>query len=76
MDEIEEIQDKFRIVGRKEELRKALAATRAKKHLLIEGSVGVGKTVVALAVTHYLNRPFYPCRWRRAIHRTETCWMV
>lgn len=59
MDEIEQIQDKFGIVGRKEELRKALAATRVKRHLLIEGPVGVGKTVVALAVTNYLNRPFY-----------------
>ena len=54
-----EIQSKFGIVGREIELRKALAAVRAGKHLLIEGPVGVGKTILAEAVTKFLGRPFY-----------------
>lgn len=59
MDEVEEIQSKLGIVGRREELKAALAAVRAKRHLLIEGPVGVGKTIIALAVAKHLNRPFY-----------------
>ena len=56
---VREIQNKFGIIGREIELRKALAALRSGKHLLIEGSVGVGKTVLAEAVAKYLRRPFY-----------------
>lgn len=59
IDEISEIQSAYMIVGREEELRKSLAAIRAKRHLLIEGPVGVGKTVIALAVAKHLKRPFY-----------------
>ena len=59
IEEIREIQNAYRIVGREEELKRALAAIRAKKHLLIEGPVGVGKTVIALAVAKHLKRPFY-----------------
>jgi len=59
INEISEIQNAYRIIGREEELRKALAAIRARRHLLIEGPVGVGKTVIALAVARHLKRPFY-----------------
>jgi len=59
IEEIREIQNAYRIVGREEELKRALAAIRAKKHLLIEGPVGVGKTVIALSVAKHLERPFY-----------------
>ena len=57
--DVREIQSKFGIVGREVELRKALVAVRAGKHLLIEGPVGVGKTVLAEAVAKHLGRPFY-----------------
>lgn len=53
------IQARFRIVGREIELQKALAAVSEGKHLLIEGPVGVGKTIVAEAVARFLDRPFY-----------------
>lgn len=59
MSEVRGIQRRFRVIGRAEELGKALAAVKAGKHLLIEGPVGVGKTVLALAVTKYLQRPFF-----------------
>jgi MoxR-like ATPase len=59
MDEIEEIQNTFGIVGRGNELEKALVAIKADRHLLIEGAVGVGKTVIALAVAHHLKRPIF-----------------
>jgi len=58
-EDVREIQNKFGIIGRENELRKALAAVRSSKHLLIEGRVGVGKTVLAEAVAKYLRRPFY-----------------
>jgi len=58
-EDVREIQSKFGIIGREIELRKALAAVSAGKHLLIEGPVGVGKTVLAEAVAKYLRRPFY-----------------
>jgi len=58
VDDAHTIQTKFGIVGRENELRKALAAVRAGNHLLIEGPVGVGKTILAEAVARYLDRPF------------------
>jgi MoxR-like ATPase len=58
-EDVQAIQTKFGIVGREIELRKALAAVRVGKHLLIEGAVGVGKTILAEAVARFLNRPFY-----------------
>lgn len=57
-DEVSHIQKTQGIVGRREELRKAFAALSAGKHLLIEGTVGVGKTILATAVTKHLGRPF------------------
>ena len=58
-EDAQDIQSKFGIVGRETELRKALAAIRAGKHLLIEGPVGVGKTIIAESVAKHLGRPFY-----------------
>ncbi len=57
--EIKQIQDKYRIVGRTEELSAALACIRLNRNLLIEGPVGVGKTVLALAAAQHLSRPFF-----------------
>jgi MoxR-like ATPase/Mg-chelatase subunit ChlD len=50
------IQRERGIVGRDEELALALAVLRAGRHLLFEGTVGVGKTRVALAVCAHLGR--------------------
>lgn len=58
-DEVAQIQKESGVVGRETELRRALAAIRADRHLLIEGPVGVGKTVLALAVARHLKRPFF-----------------
>ncbi len=55
-DEVTAIQKEHGIVGRRAELAMALAAVRSGKHLMIEGAVGVGKTVLALAVAGYLGR--------------------
>jgi len=46
-------------VGRAEELAAALACVRLNRNLLIEGPVGVGKTVLALAIAQHLERPFF-----------------
>jgi len=54
-----DIQSRFGVVGREIELRKALAVIRAGKHLLIEGPVGVGKTILAEAVAKFLDKPLY-----------------
>ncbi|NIN53075.1 MAG: AAA domain-containing protein [Nitrososphaeria archaeon] len=57
--EVKEIQSLYGIVGREDALKKALIAIRANKHLLIEGQVGVGKTILALVIAKYLKRHFY-----------------
>ena len=59
MGEIEEIQKKYSIVGRRTELEKALSVVKAGRHLLIEGPVGVGKTVIALAISNHLEKSTY-----------------
>ncbi len=58
-DEIAEIQSKNGIVGRRNELERALVAIKSGKNLMIEGPVGVGKTVLAVAVARHLGRPVY-----------------
>jgi len=58
-EEVRIIQSQFGVVGREKELAKALAAIKANKHLLIEGPVGVGKTVVATAVASYMKRSVF-----------------
>jgi len=56
---VQKIRNKFGVVGRERELRKALAAKLTGKHLLLEGEVGVGKTTIALALAKFFNQPFY-----------------
>lgn len=51
----EEIRRTHGIVGRAREIEVALAALRSRKHLMIEGPVGVGKTVLATAVARHLG---------------------
>ncbi|MBK5112430.1 MAG: MoxR family ATPase [Candidatus Heimdallarchaeota archaeon] len=55
---VEAIKKKFRIIGRTNELMKALAAKAAGRHILMEGPVGVGKTEIAHALAAYLNTEF------------------
>jgi MoxR-like ATPase len=53
--EVPGLQEKYGIVGRAKELERAIAALRSGKHLMIEGPVGVGKTVLANAVARHLG---------------------
>lgn len=53
--EVADVQREYGIVGRAAELEKALASLRSKKHLMIEGPVGVGKTILATAVARHLG---------------------
>lgn len=56
---IEEIQKKYKIIGRAEELRKIILARSVGAHILIEGEVGVGKTKLAHAISSYFDSDFY-----------------
>jgi MoxR-like ATPase len=55
---VQDLQKKHRIVGRDEELKKALAAKLAKRHLMIEGNIGTGKTVIARSISAYFDQAF------------------
>jgi MoxR-like ATPase len=59
MSEIQDIQLAHNIIGRSDEIIAALACVRLNRNLLIEGPVGVGKTVLALAIAHHLGRSFF-----------------
>ena len=56
---IEEIQQKYKIIGRTEELKKIILAHSVGKNILIEGEVGVGKTTLAHAVSSDYGSQFY-----------------
>jgi len=56
---IEEIQKKYKIIGRTEELKKIIIARSVGKNILIEGEVGVGKTTIAKAISSYYDADFY-----------------
>jgi MoxR-like ATPase len=56
---VEEIQEKYKIIGRKEEIKKIVLAHSVGKNILIEGEVGVGKTTVAQAVASYFDSKFH-----------------
>ncbi|MHA1525680.1 MAG: AAA family ATPase [Promethearchaeota archaeon] len=56
---IEEIQRKYKIIGRTEELNKIILAHSVGKNILIEGEVGVGKTTLAQAVSLDYGSNFY-----------------
>ena len=53
------IQKKYKIIGRVDELKLLLIALRSKKHIILEGSVGTGKTYLARALAEYSNSKFY-----------------
>lgn len=56
-DRIADIQKAHGIVGRAAELSLLSACGRARRHVLLEGPVGVGKTVLAKAVAASLGKP-------------------
>lgn len=56
---VKEIQEKFNIIGRSEELKQIVLAHSVGKNILLEGSVGVGKTTIAKAVASYFDSNFY-----------------
>ncbi len=57
--QVKTIQQRYKIIGREQELEKALAAVSANKHILFEGTVGIGKTVIATALANHFNRSFH-----------------
>lgn len=58
-EQVKAIQKDSGIIGRARELENALAAIGSGKHLMIEGPVGVGKTILAVAVAGHLRRPVF-----------------
>ena len=55
---VKEIQEKYRIIGRTEELKRIILARSVGKNILIEGNVGVGKTTLAKAVASHFDSEF------------------
>ncbi len=58
-EQVRAIQEDSGIIGRARELENALAAIGSGKHLMIEGPVGVDKTILAVAVAVHLRRPVF-----------------
>ncbi|MFW9823690.1 MAG: AAA family ATPase [Candidatus Thorarchaeota archaeon] len=52
---VSEIQEKYKIIGRTEELKQIILAHSVGKNILLEGNVGVGKTTLARAVAEYYS---------------------
>jgi len=57
-DMVRQIQERHHVVGRTDELRKALAAKLAKRNLMIEGNIGTGKTIMAKSIAGYFDQEF------------------
>jgi MoxR-like ATPase len=58
-EEVIRIQQQHKIFGRTIELQDAMHAIAARRHTLIEGPVGVGKTVIASALANHFKRNIY-----------------
>lgn len=55
---VKEIQKRYKIIGRTEELKNIILARLVDKNLIIEGEVGVGKTRIAKAVASFYDAEF------------------
>jgi MoxR-like ATPase len=55
---VKEIQKRYKIIGREEELEKIILARKVDKNLIIEGEVGVGKTRIAKAIASFYDTEF------------------
>jgi MoxR-like ATPase len=55
---VKEIQSKYKIIGRTEELEKIILARSVDKNLIIEGQVGTGKTRIAKAIASFYDTDF------------------
>jgi MoxR-like ATPase len=55
---VKEIQKKYKIIGRTEELKNIILARLVNKNIIIEGEVGVGKTRLAKAIASYYDTEF------------------
>jgi len=55
---VKEIQSKYKIIGRTEELEKIILARSVDKNLIIEGQVGTGKTRIAKAIASFYYTDF------------------
>ena len=55
---VKEIQKRYKVIGRTEELEKIILARLVNKNILIEGEVGVGKTRIAKAIASYYDTDF------------------
>jgi len=58
-EDIEQIKRRSGIIGRDADLEMGIAAVSANRHLMIEGPVGVGKTVLANAIAAHMGRPVH-----------------
>jgi len=58
-EKVQVIQEKYKIIGRTEELRQIVLAHSVGKNILIEGEVGVGKTTLAKAIASFFDSDFY-----------------
>ena len=58
LEDMRAIQKTFGVIGREEDLKRLIVARRVELHVLIEGSVGVGKTTLAKAVAEYYGQEF------------------
>ena len=55
---VKEIQKRYKIIGRTEELKKFILARSVDKNLIIEGQVGTGKTRIAKAIASFYDTDF------------------
>ncbi|MHA1230175.1 MAG: AAA family ATPase [Candidatus Helarchaeota archaeon] len=56
---VRKFKEQFQIVGRTDEIKKAILARLANKHILIEGEVGVGKTILSRSLAEFFDQNFY-----------------
>jgi MoxR-like ATPase len=56
--QVQEIQQKYKIIGRSNELKKILIAYYSRKNILLEGEIGTSKTTLARAFSAYMDKNF------------------